>query len=61
MIESTELCYCCGYEFDYTAESREQLITCPNCGERQRQCNLCTAEEMHCKDCKVNWTTGRYE
>ena len=61
MIQSTELCYCCGVEFDYTAESRYDLIVCPNCGEQLRQCNLCTESEMHCNDCRVDWAVGAYK
>lgn len=55
MIWSTEMCGHCGRTFDYSAKDRWQLIECPDCKAKIKQCNICTeAERNNCTDCIVD-------
>lgn len=52
MIKSTELCSYCNEEFDYEANDKEALITCPHCGKITTQCNMC--DKYKCEDCTLS-------
>lgn len=52
MIKSTELCAHCNEEFDYEANDKEALITCPHCGKTTTQCNMC--DRYKCEDCTLS-------
>lgn len=55
MIKSTELCSYCNEEFDYEANDKEALITCPHCGKTTTQCNMC--DRYKCEDCTLSKST----
>ena len=54
VIYSTETCAHCGREFDYTADNQNQLVICPYCKTKNKQCNMCDPDSAICEECPYN-------